>query len=206
VPTFEIAVSAIVSCIAAREPSQPRPGSARRGLLSAALLATATVAGCAGTPSNQNEPNPPPEAQQPQQAIQPPPDVIRLPQASPQTPAPEEADSYLEHLFADRRLDPIRDKVPLLLRADAVTASHLSNQEKPTEQERRAIAVWESVRERAQQYQQEQRGPPSLLLVRVRQQVTRAILQLYDGELTYGEFAARIRQMDEDYQEAAARH
>jgi hypothetical protein len=79
----------------------------------------------------------------------------------------------------------------------------LSNAEKPTEEERRAIAVWESVRERAQQYQQDQRGPPSPLLVKVRAQVTRAILQLYEGELTYGEFAARIQQVDTDYQGAA---
>lgn len=166
------------------------------------ICAAAAAAGCAVGPSNRGEPTPTPQGPQP-------PEVTKPQEASPPAQAPlppraaEETDSYLEHLFADPRLDPIRDKVPLLLRADTVTASHLSNPEKPTEQERRAIAVWESVRERAQQHQQEQRGPPSPQLVKVRAQVTRAILQLYEGELTYGEFAARIQEVDADYQAAA---
>ena len=165
------------------------------------ICAVAATAGCAVGPSNQGEPTHPPQ--------EPPPQTTRPQEASPPAQAPppprsvEDADSYLEHLFGDPRLDPIRDKVPLLLRADTVTASHLSNPEKPTEQERHAIAVWESVRERAQQYQQEQRGPPSPLLAKTRAQVTRAILQLYAGELTYGEFAARIQEVDADYQAAA---
>jgi hypothetical protein len=172
----------------------------RRGL--SGVLICAAAAGCAVGPSNQGEPTHPPQEAQP-------PQTMRPQEAGPpaQTPLPprtvEDTDRYLEHLFADPRLDPIRDKVPLLLRADTVTASHLSNPERPTEQERRAIAVWESVRERAQQYQQEQRGPPSPLLVKTRSQVTRAILQLYGGELTYGEFAARIQEVDADYQAAA---
>jgi O6-methylguanine-DNA--protein-cysteine methyltransferase len=86
-----------------------------------------------------------------------------------------------------------------------VTPLLLANENKPTPPEKQAIKVWLSVREQAQQYQLEHRGPPSPLLVRTRQQVTRAILQLYNGEMTYGEFAKRIQELDSEYQAAARR-
>ena len=127
---------------------------------------------------------------------------------TPETGSPQPRDgagSYVEQLFADPRLDPIRDKVPLVLRSGAVTPLLLANEDKPTPPEKQAIKVWLSVREQAQQYQLEHRGPPSQLLVRTRQQVTRAILQLYNGEMTYGEFAKRIQVLDSEYQAAARR-
>jgi hypothetical protein len=127
---------------------------------------------------------------------------------APEAAAPQARDgagSYVEHLFADPRLDPIRDKVPLVLRSGAVTPLLLASEDKPTPSEKQAIKVWLSVREQAQQYQLEHRGPPSPLLVRTRQLVTRAILQLYNGEMTYGEFAKRIQVLDSEYQAAARR-
>ena len=87
--------------------------------------------------------------------------------------------------------------------AGAVTPVLLANDTRPTTAEKRAIKVWVSIREQAQQYQLEQRGPPSPLLVRTRHQVTRAILQLYNGQMTYGQFAQRIQALDSDYQAAA---
>jgi hypothetical protein len=125
---------------------------------------------------------------------------------APEPVAPQARDtatSYVEHLFADPRLDPIRDKVPLVLRSGAVTPALLANGNRPTPPEKQAIKVWVSVREQAQQYQLEHRGPPSPLLVHTRQLVTRAILQLYSGELTYGEFSKRIQVLDSEYQAAA---
>jgi len=59
------------------------------------------------------------------------------------------------------------------------------------------------VRERAQQYLTTQRGQPSALLTQTRNQVTRAIAQLHRGELTYGDFARQVRQIDEQYQTSA---
>jgi hypothetical protein len=156
------------------------------------LCAAAAIAGCADAPADRR---PAPTAQ-PGHTSQP-----------AETAAPPQerdgAGSYVEHLFADPRLDPIRNKVPLVLRSGAVTPLLLSNEDKPTPPEKQAIKVWLSVREQAQQYQLEHRGPPSPLLVRTRQLVTRAILQLYSGEMTYGEFAKRIQVLDSEYQAAA---
>jgi hypothetical protein len=109
----------------------------------------------------------------------------------------------LRSLYADPRLDPIRDKVPLLLKPDSIKPSYLVNDTKPTPAEKKAIVAWLQVRERAQQYLTTQRGEPSRLLAQTRNQITRAIAQLHRGELTYAGFAARVRQIDADYQTAA---
>jgi hypothetical protein len=157
------------------------------------LCAAVVAAGCAAGPSYQ-----PQRQTYPVQTTQP-------PQAGQRPQTAEGTDTYIEHLFSDPRLDPIRNKVPLLLRAGVVTPSLVSNDDRPTKEEKRAIKLWESIRERAQQYQLEQRGPPSPLLVHTRQLVTTAIVQLYEGELTYGQFAGRIQQLDTEYQAAARR-
>jgi hypothetical protein len=161
------------------------------------FCAAAVISGCADVPAYQRSGQ---TAQPPRTT--PPTETARAPEAaSPQ--AQDGAGSYVEHLFADARLDPIRDKVPLVLRSGSVTPQLLANEDKPTPPEKQAIKVWMSVREQAQQYQLEHRGPPSPLLVRTRQLVTRAILQLYNGDLTYGEFARRIQVLDSEYQAAA---
>ena len=167
----------------------------RKSLL---LCASLVITGCADGPAHQS----PPHTPEPPRVAQPG-ETARAPEAAPQ--ARDGAGSYVEHLFADPRLDPIRDKVPLVLRAGAVTPLLLANENRPTPPEKQAIKVWLSVRDQAQQYQLEHRGPPSPLLVRTRQLVTRAILQLYNGEMTYGEFAKRIQVLDSEYQAAARR-
>ena len=123
-----------------------------------------------------------------------------------QPPAPAaqvDQDPYLRSLYADPRLDPIRDKVPLLLKPDSIKPSHLANEARPTPVEKKAIVAWMQVRERAQQYLTTQRGEPSALLTQTRNQVTRAIALLHRGELTYGDFARQVRQIDEQYQTSA---
>ena len=122
---------------------------------------------------------------------------------SPPRTAPVEQDPYIVSLYADPRLDPIRDKVPLLLKPDSIKPTHLANESKPTAAEKKAIVVWLQVRERAQQHRASQRGEPSMLLTHTRNEITRAIAALHRGELTYAAFARRVRQIDQDYQTAA---
>lgn len=109
-------------------------------------------------------------------------------------------DAYLRSLYADPRLDPIRDKVPLLLRPDAIKPAYLTNDAKPTLPEKQAITAWLQIRELAQRYQTTQRGEPSALLIQTRNRVTEAIVQLYSERLSYAEFARRIQQIDEQHQ------
>ncbi len=114
-------------------------------------------------------------------------------------PTTSAEDAYLTQLYADPRLDPIRAKVPLMLRADAITDRYTNDGSKPTKAERDAIRAWLEVRERAQAYQAEVRGAPPAPLVHLRNQVTQAILQLYSGRLTYGAFAQRVQALDREY-------
>lgn len=159
-------------------------------VVSVLLCAAAVLAGCADAPTSQR----------PGQSTR-----------APQSPSGNQSSdkgaaqtaSHVDQLFADPRLDPIRDKVPLVLHPGTVTPALLANEEKPTQEEKQAIKVWMSIREQAQQYQLEHQGPPSVRLVRTRQLVTRAMLQLYNGELTYGQFARRIKELDSEYQAAA---
>jgi hypothetical protein len=121
---------------------------------------------------------------------------------APARPALIDDDPYLRSLYADPRLDLIRDKVPLLLRPDAIKPGYLTNDARPTPQEKQAITAWLQVRERAQRYQAAQRGEPSPLLIQTRNRVTEAIVQLYSERLSYAEFARRIQQIDEQHQTA----
>jgi hypothetical protein len=115
-------------------------------------------------------------------------------------PPTSEEEQYLQRLYADPRLDPIRDKVPLVLRAQTVTPAHLANNTKPDAREKEAIRVWLEVRERAQAYQAAKRGPPSADLARMRMRVTQAIVQLQAGRLTYAAFSHRLQTLDAEYQ------
>jgi len=112
------------------------------------------------------------------------------------------SDPRVRALYADARLDPIRSKVPLLLGPDVVQPAYLNNESKPAPAEKKAIAAWLQVREQAQRYRTAHAGEPSPLLTRTRKQVTAAILQLQNGELSYGAFARRIQEIDRDYQAA----
>jgi hypothetical protein len=118
------------------------------------------------------------------------------------TERPGDEKKYLQQLYADPRLDPIRDKVPLQVRADAVTAGYLRNESKPTPEEKQAIRVWLQVREKAQQYQATRRGQPSGVLLQTRVRVSQAISHLYSGKLTYAGFAKRVQEIDAQYQAA----
>jgi hypothetical protein len=122
---------------------------------------------------------------------------------APKSTVPVEQDPHIVSLYSDPRLDPIRDKVPLLLKPDSIKPSHLVNETKPTPAEKKAIEVWLQVRERAQQHIASQRGEPSMLLTQTRNDITRAIAALHRGDLTYGAFARRVQQIDQDYQTAA---
>jgi len=135
----------------------------------------------------------------------------RHPSTTSAVPAPPEGkarwlggdrDPYLRALYADSRLDPIRDKVPLLLRPDAIRPVHFANENKPTPAEKNAITAWLEIRELAQQYRTAHAGEPSQLLLQTRKQVTEAILKLQAGDLSYGGFARRIQRIDEEYQSA----
>jgi hypothetical protein len=127
--------------------------------------------------------------------------VVPTPQVAPGNRVRDEK-GYLQSLYADPRLDPIRNKVPLQLRADSVSAGYLRIDTKPTQTEKRAIKAWLQVREQAQQYQASLRGAPSPALQQTRTRVTQAITQLYSGKLTYAAFARRVQQIDAEHQAA----
>lgn len=135
--------------------------------------------------------------------------VLRTPAVSVATPAVPTAAGPLDGgrtapaaapvtggAYDDPRLDPIRDKLPLVLRPNAVTAAHFANDARPTREEKRAIRLWQEIRDRSHQTG----AQPTHQLLQTRLRVTRAITQLYAGQLTYGEFARRLREIDAQHQ------
>jgi len=120
------------------------------------------------------------------------------PLASPGAPAPVEP-SYID----DPRLDPIRDKVPLTLRGDAVNAAQLRNGRRPAAIEKEAIKTWQTLRLADHQRARERRGPPSPRLQTTRLLLTRAITQLYAGHLTYAQFARQVVDIDAQHRGVA---
>lgn len=155
------------------------------------------VAGCA---SDAPRPQPPEEPAAPAPAPSQPAQA-----GKPSAPPKAAQDQYLRKLYADPRLDPIRNKVPLVIGPDAVKPAHLSSEVKPSPAEKHAIAVWIRTRERAQQYQTTQRGAPSASLTQTRNRVSAAIVQLYNGELTYAAFARQLQEIDAQYQAGGRR-
>lgn len=121
-----------------------------------------------------------------------------VPGSAPTVAAAVPSRSSVADPFDDPRLDPIREKVPLVVRANAVTPAHLALDRRPTRVEKQAIRVWQEIRERLHQG-----GPqPSHQLMQTRVRVTRAIVQLYAGRLTYAGFAERLREIDVEHQAA----
>lgn len=167
----------------------------------ALLCAGLLLAGCAGQSPRQPDATSPSPSTSPSASA--PPNAATSPRGpAPARPASIGDDPYLRSLYTDPRLDPIRNKVPLLLRPDAIKAAYLTNNASPTLPEKKAIKAWLQIRERAQRYVAEQHGEPSPLLIKTRNRVTEAILQLYSERLSYAEFARRIQQIDAQHQEA----
>lgn len=109
-------------------------------------------------------------------------------------------------------LNSIRDKVELMrLNLDAPPPFAMaSNQAYPTDTERQAIAKWASLRESCQARSRAARKPPATPLQRavydqevsfgdeVVGKVSALIVALYQGKLTYGEFAQRRYEFARD--------
>lgn len=115
-----------------------------------------------------------------------------------------------QRMEADRDLDPIRAKVELIRTgvAGAPPPGILSNQSRPSPEERQAIGKWAAMREACVQEEmryglslslppnlQAQRDQLVLAGRRMNEQVGLLVAALYGGQLTYGQFAARRMQL-----------
>jgi hypothetical protein len=122
-------------------------------------------------------------------------------------------ESCMQRMQSDRDLDPIRNKVELIRQgtAGAPPPAMLTDQSRPTQQEKVALGKWEGMREACVQEQMRYGLSLSLspnleplrdkLLLTGRQlneQTGLLVAALYDGRLTYGQFAAeRMKNMDQ---------
>jgi hypothetical protein len=118
-----------------------------------------------------------------------------------------------QQMQADRELDPIRGKVQLMRSTmeGAPPPGILANHSKPTAEEKATITKWATLREECVQgairYSQSLSLPPNqipardkyvLLLRKVNEQSGLLIAALYEGRLTYSEFATeRMRVSDQ---------
>lgn len=138
-----------------------------KGLGMSALLLA--MAGCAGGPSG-------PKAITPEQEVK----------------------AKCDQLYADSRIDPVRGRiqVPLALGAPQ-DIDKLADRTRPTDADRPAIkALWEA-EEACRRYGEQKLGSLPAYRMRSDDEMSEALADLYDGAITYGQFARRMLYIGE---------
>lgn len=103
-----------------------------------------------------------------------------------------------DQLYADSRIDPVRERiqVPLTLGAPQ-DIEKLANRTRPTDADRPAIkALWEA-EEACRRYGEQKLGSLPAYRVRSDDEMSEALADLYDGAITYGQFARRMLYIGE---------
>ena len=102
---------------------------------------------------------------------------------------------YCQQLHSDPRLDPIRDKVPLLAQiSDPIPMQMMSNNEFPTNEEASAIAALAEQRQKCQKYQTVLLGAHPAHVEALRRTNSQLMAELYGGNITYGQYAKQLNQ------------
>jgi hypothetical protein len=98
--------------------------------------------------------------------------------------------AHCERAYADARIDPIRAKVQLPLSFDdPQDVERLADRSFVTDAERPAVkALWEA-KESCRREAERLLGPPPRYREVSEGQVSVALAELFDGEITYGQFA-----------------
>ena len=98
--------------------------------------------------------------------------------------------TYCDEQYASPAIDPVRDKVQLPLSFDAPQSiDRLADRTKATDTERVAVkALWEA-RERCRSYSESKLGSQPTFRVRSEDRLSEALADLYEGGITYGQFA-----------------
>jgi hypothetical protein len=107
-------------------------------------------------------------------------------------PRPSETDvaTYCESLYADSRIDPVRDKILLPITFGAgQPIGMLANRAHPTADETEAIRALSRAWEGCNDRWVEVFGPMPSYRISSRHRVSESLAELYAGELTYGGFA-----------------
>lgn len=103
-----------------------------------------------------------------------------------------------DQLYADSRIDPVRERiqVPLTLGAPQ-DIDKLANRTRPTDADRPAIkALWEA-EEACRRYGEQKLGSLPAYRMRSDDEMSEALADLYDGAITYGQFARRMLYIGE---------
>jgi hypothetical protein len=105
----------------------------------------------------------------------------------------DDVQAYCAKQYADPRLDPIRSKVVLPISMDAPQPIEiLADRTYPSASERQAIGALGEVRKACSDYAAVRMGEPPAYRQRSQGEVSIGLSQLYDGEITYGDFARRM--------------
>jgi len=117
----------------------------------------------------------------------------------PKVIAPEQdVKAKCDQLYADSRIDPVRERiqVPLTLGAPQ-DIDKLANRTRPTDADRPAIkALWEA-EEACRRYGEQKLGSRPAYRMRSDDELSEALADLYDGAITYGQFARRMLYIGE---------
>lgn len=123
--------------------------------------------------------------------------------SAPHGPDVSDSDAGCDRLMADPRIDPVRSQilVPLSLEASQDVAL-IANTERPTDAERPAVkALWEA-HEACRTLTEARFGPMPRHWTRSQDAVSALLGELYDGAISYGQFARKILYVGAQYKSA----
>ncbi len=116
--------------------------------------------------------------------------------------------NYCDALYADSRLAVIKDKIDFHLQYETPPFTGLTNKNTPSEPEKKAIAIWGELRGQCLRYEASQLNAHGLVYeeheISLRKRNASLIAVLYEGKLTYGEFARKIIESHETARKEAA--
>ena len=113
--------------------------------------------------------------------------------AGPQVQRSEGVQAYCAKLYADGRLDPLKDKIVMPVSVDEPQPIDiLANRARPTGTEQAAIKVLSQVRKECNDYAAKQFGAPPSYRQKSQTEITLALAELYAGEISYGDFARAV--------------
>ena len=104
------------------------------------------------------------------------------------------AERYCRYAYSDARINPVRSKVPIR-NGGSIPIQMMSSNEFPSKEEAAAILVWAEQRQKCFEHEAmlfDATAPGHIQAQRL--EVSQLMAELYEGKITYGQYATQLTQ------------